>query len=329
MSPVNMDQSSTIELSIVTTMYQSEGFIAEFHRLSTEAANGFTSSYEIIFVNDGSPDDSLERSRALVEVDAHVRVVDLSRNFGHHRALLVGIEHARGRLVFLIDCDLEENPLTLSEFATEMKQTKADVVYGVQTIRKGGIVRKIGGVWFWSLFNLISEVKVTPNVITSRLMTRRYVNALLGFRERELFLSGIFALTGFKQVPMVVKKVARSGTSYTIRKRFALLVNAITSFSSRPLLLVFYLGLAISLVSGISAAGLLVTKLMSNDFAAGWPSLIVSIWLIGGITIFCLGLIGIYIAKVFQEVKDRPLSIIRDIYENTNQKVSTSMDLKQ
>jgi putative glycosyltransferase len=327
MSTVIKDQSKIIELSVVTTMYCSADFVAEFHRRSTEAAKNLVSSYEIVFVNDGSPDESLDRARALVEIDAHVRVIDLSRNFGHHRALMVGLEHTRGRRVFLIDCDLEEDPLSLPEFFAEMRRTKADVVYGVQNTRNGGIIRSLGGTWFWSFFNLISEVKVSPNVITSRLMTRRYIDALLSFREHELFLAGIFALTGFEQIPITVKKGTRSGTSYTIRKRFALLINAITSFSSRPLILVFYLGLTISLTSGAAAAVLLARKLFFGDYLLGWPSIIVSIWLIGGITIFCIGLIGIYLAKVFQEVKDRPLSIVRDLYERPAEDQSESSEV--
>lgn len=313
-----------VELSIVTTMYRSAAFIQEFYKLSTEAASGITSSYEIVFVNDGSPDDSLEIACSLVDADPHVRVIDLSRNFGHHRAIMVGLEHARGQRVFLIDSDLEEDPLTLTQFFAEIKRTQAEVVYGVQSDRKGNLIRNLGGAWFWSFFNMISEVKVTPNMITSRLMSRKYIDALLRFRERDLFLAGVFALVGFKQIPMAVKKGVRSGTTYTLRKRFALLVNATTSFSNRPLVLVFYFGLSISVASGIAALILIGRTIFFGDFLMGWPSVIVSIWLLAGITIFCIGLIGIYLAKVFQEVKDRPLSIVRNLYEHPVNEVHSS-----
>ncbi|OGQ93796.1 MAG: glycosyl transferase [Deltaproteobacteria bacterium RIFOXYC2_FULL_48_10] len=315
MKTVCNDQSEIVALSIVTTMYRSATFIDEFYRRSSEAAANVGLSYEIILVNDGSPDDAIDRARALVEADAHVRVIDLARNFGQHRAIMVGLEHARGCKVFLIDCDLEEDPLALTEFFTEMGRTKAEVVYGVENDRDGGIVRRFGGACFWLFFNLVSEIPVTPNIITSRLMTRRYVDALLDFRERELFIDGVFALAGFTQIPMKVEKHARSDSSYTLRKRLSVLVNAITSFSSKPLIFVFYLGLLISLCSGTALAVLIARVLLFGDYLIGWASLIVSIWLLGGITIFCLGLIGIYLAKVFQEVKNRPLSIVRDIYE--------------
>lgn len=312
---MNEKQIESVELSIVSTMYRSSRFIAEFHRLVSEAASKITTSYEIVLVNDGSPDDTLELAKLIVQKDPRVRVIDLSRNFGHHRAIMVGLDHARGNKVFLIDCDLEEDPSTLPKFFAEMEKTKADVVYGFQTTRSGGLVKRLGGAGFWWLFNLISEIPVLPNVLTSRLMTRRYIDALMGFRERELFLAGIFGLTGFVQLPLHVEKGARDDSSYTLRKRFYLLVNAITSFSSKPLVYVFYLGLLISGVSSVAMAALIVRKIFFGGYLTGWASLFVSIWLLGGMTIFCLGVIGIYLSKVFQEVKDRPLSIVRDIYE--------------
>ncbi len=311
-----MIEEQKIDFSIVTTMYNSYEFINEFYSLSTKAVRSITNSYEIIFVNDGSPDDSLEKACSIAENDSHIKVIDLSRNFGHHRAIMVGLEYARGKRVFLIDCDLEENPLFLSDFIEEMDRTQADVVYGVQNVRKGSGLQNFGGALFWKIFNLISEVKITPNIITSRIMNRRYIDALLNFREKELFIDGIFVLAGFLQIPIIVKKESRNDSSYTFNKRFALLINAITSFSNRPLILVFYFGLIISLVSGSVAASLFVGKLLYIDFMIGWASVVVSIWFIGGISIFCIGLVGMYISKIFIEVKERPLFIVRNVFEN-------------
>lgn len=315
---MNTVREKRVDLSIVTTMYCSEKVVDEFYRRSSEAAAVVTSSYEIIFVNDGSPDSSLEKVKALVKADAHIRVIDLSRNFGQHRAIMVGLEYTRGQRIFLIDCDLEEDPFKLPDFSLEMNKTGADVVYGVENNRKGGIVRRLGGASFWYFFNLVSEVHVTPNIITSRIMTRRYVDALLGFRDRELFIDGVFCLAGFTQVPITVEKKCRSDSSYTFRKRLSLLVNAVTSFSSKPLVFVFYIGLAISLIAGIEATILIIKRLLSDEYLLGWSSVIVSIWLVGGIVIFCLGLIGIYLSKVFLEVKNRPLAVIRNIYERSD-----------
>lgn len=303
------------KISIVTTMYYSSAFIEEFYNLCIEAINKLEFSYEFIFVNDGSPDDSLIIVKNLLENDKNIKVVDLSRNFGHHRAIMVGLEYATGSQIFLIDCDLEESPLELVNFYSELEKTNSDVVFGVQNNRKGSFVKKLGGAFFWKFFNFVSDTNVDPRVITSRLMTRRYVDALLKFKEKKIFLAGIFALTGFIQVPLLVEKSTRKETTYTIKKRMALLVNAVTSFSSRPLVFVFYVGLIISIISGLIAVLLIIKKLFIVEYQLGWPSIVVSIWLIGGITIFCIGLIGIYLAKVFQEVKDRPLSIVKNIYQ--------------
>ncbi|AEV70951.1 glycosyl transferase [Mycolicibacterium rhodesiae NBB3] len=315
MTALNDGDVETIELSVVATMYHSTAFVAEFYERVRKVLELLAVSYEIVFVNDGSPDDSLAKATALIGSDPHVRVVDLSRNFGHHRALMVGLEHSRGERIFLIDIDLEEDPRAIPEFYAEMHRTDADVVYGVQRVRQGGVIKSVGGAWFWKFFNLISDLDINPKIVTSRLMTRRYVDSLLRFRDRELFFDGIFVLAGFEQVPLIVDKIARKDTTYTFRKRFSLLVNAVTSFSSRPLIFVFYLGLFISFFAGVAGICLVVVGLVSDGYLTGWPSLAVSIWFIGGIIIFCIGLIGIYLGKIFQEVKDRPLSIVRKIYE--------------
>lgn len=304
-----------MELSIVTTMYRSAQFLEEFYRRVSEAAANCGSEYEIVLVNDGSPDASLDIARRLMDEDARIRVVDLARNFGHHQAIMTGLAHARGERVFLIDCDLEEEPELLPAFAAEMDATGADVVFGVQAARKGRIIERLGGSVFYRLFNALSDQPIPSNLVTVRLMSRRYVDALLRFDERELFLGGIWAITGFDQRAVTIRKGARKETTYTLRRRIALFVNAITSFSSKPLVLVFWLGSFISIASAVAATVLVMRKLFFGGLLTGWPSLMVSIWLIGGLTIFCLGIIGIYLAKIFVEVKRRPHSIVRHVYE--------------
>jgi putative glycosyltransferase len=304
-----------MELSVVTTLYRSAPSIAEFYRRISAAARGLTPDYEIILVNDGSPDESLEIARSLVLNDARVRVIDLARNFGHHRAIMIGLSYARGESIFLIDSDLEEEPELLTHFASEMAATRSDVIYGVQASRKGRLVKRIGGSIFYRVFNALSDHPIPPDLITARLMSRRYVQALIGFEERELFIGGVWVIAGFDQRSVRVEKGSRKDTSYTFRKRVSLLVNAITSFSSKPLVLVFWLGTFISIFSGLAAVVLVLRKLFFGKLLLGWASLIVSIWLLAGITIFCVGIIGIYLAKVFLEVKRRPYAIVREVYE--------------
>ncbi len=305
-----------MELSIVTTMYQSAGYLEEFYRRVSAAARRITEEYEIIFVNDGSPDNSLDVALSLYERDQRVRIIDLSRNFGHHKAIMTGLAHGRGRLVFLIDCDLEEEPELLIRFYDEMKASSADVVYGVQQARKGSFIEKVTGSLFYSVFNLLSSYPVPRNVLVARLMSQRYVASLVEHKDREVFLLGLWAITGFKQVPVVVRKDSKGSSTYNFRRKVSILVNSITSFSNKPLVFIFYVGCVISVVSIIAALYLMVRRLFFGIFLEGWPSLIVSIWLLGGLTILSLGIIGIYLSKVFTETKQRPYTVIRHCYQH-------------
>ena len=303
-----------VTLSIVTSMYQSAPFIDEFHERCSAAASRLGGSYEIVFVNDGSPDDSLAIALGLQRRDPHVRVVDLSRNFGHHKALMTGLAHARGERVFLIDCDLEEDPAWLITFDEMLRTTGADVVYGVQSQRKGDWFERLSGHVFFKVLNRMLEHQIPVNVLTARLMTVRFVRALLEHQERELFLAGLWVATGFDQRPVPVKKGNRPGTSYTLRRRISVLVNAITSFSNRPLVVIFQVGISVMLLSIVAGAILVYQHLTSGIGVPGWASIMVSIWFLGGLTIFCVGVIGVYLAKIFIEIKHRPYTIVRAEY---------------
>jgi putative glycosyltransferase len=304
-----------LHLSIVTTLYRSAPHVEEFHARVSGAASQITPDYEIIFVNDGSPDDSLAVARGLFDRDERVRIIDLARNFGHHKAMMTGLAHARGDLVFLIDSDLEEDPELLGTFADNLRETEADVVYGVQRERRGGLFERWSGQMYFTIFNLLSDCPIPENLVTMRLMTRRYVAALVAHGEREMIIAGLWALTGFHQVPIGVTKHARSVTTYTLRHKVSVLVNAITSFSARPLELIFYLGLTIGGLASVAAAYLVLRRLFFGILLPGWPSLIVSVWLLGGLIVASVGIIGIYLSKIFIETKQRPYTIVRALYE--------------
>ncbi|MFH1957626.1 MAG: glycosyltransferase family 2 protein [bacterium] len=305
-----------MRLSIITTLYYSEPDLKEFYKKISISARKITNNYEIIFVNDGSPDNSLNIAVYLYEKDPKVKIIDFSRNFGHHKAMMTGLMHAQGDIVFLIDCDLEEDPELVESFYAEyIKNDDIDVVYGVQKSRKGRFFEKLSGNIFYWLINILSTYPIPANLVTSRLMSKRYVNNLVKHKDREVFMAGLWAITGFKQVPLMVEKRDKKTTSYDIGKKFSLLVNSITSFSNKPLLFIFYLGCVILLVSSITALYLVIKRAFFGVLLAGWPSLIVTIWFFGGLTIFCVGLIGIYLSRVFMETKDRPYTIIRKIYE--------------
>ena len=301
-------------LSVVTTLYGSADFVAEFSERMSRAATSLTDDYEIIFVNDGSPDDSLARVLQLFERDPHIRIIDLSRNFGHHKAMMTGLEHARGDLIFLIDVDLEEQPEWLIDFRGTMARTGADVVYGVQQYRKGNLFERLSGMLYYKAFNALLKHPIPENLVTARLMSRRYVNGLVRHREHEMTLAPLWVITGFEQVAVKVDKTSRRATSYSAAQRVSAFVDNVTSFSNRPLVYIFYLGSAILLLSA-AAGAVLAWKVVHGEVGvAGWPTLIISIWFLGGITIFCLGVIGVYLSKVLTESKDRPYTIVRQEY---------------
>lgn len=305
-----------MKLSIVTTLYKSSLYVNEFYKRISVEASKITDDYEIIFVDDGSPDDSLQKAVALHQQDSKVVVIELSRNFGHHKAIMTGLSHAKGEYVFLIDSDLEEEPELLGKFWEELhKENDVDVIYGVQETRKGGWFEKWSGELFYKLFNKISHVDVPRNLITCRLTTQNYNKALVSHQEREIFLAGLWVISGFNQKSLLVKKLSHSETTYSFRHKLSLLFNSLTSFSNFPLKVVFYTGISISLLSFIYIIWIITRKLFFNVSLEGWSSLIVSVWFLGGLILLSLGVIGIYISKIFIETKQRPYTIERRKYE--------------
>ena len=304
-----------MKLSIVATLYQSAPYINEFHERASASAKGMVGDdYEIVLVNDGSPDNSLDLAIRLTEQDSHVVVVDLSRNFGHHKAMMTGLAQAKGELVFLIDSDLEEEPEWLEAFARQMNQERCDVVYGVQERRKGNWFERWSGQWFYRFFKALTGLALPENVVTTRLMARRYVDALLCHQEREVFIAGLWHITGFDQRPQVIKKHHTSETTYTFRRKMSLLVNSVTSFSNAPLVSIFYIGVAISLFALAYIVYLVTHWLFLAKPMSGWTSVMASIWLLGGMVISFIGVVGIYLSKIFSETKQRPYTIVRQIY---------------
>jgi putative glycosyltransferase len=304
-----------MRLSIVTTLYRSSPYVEEFHRRASAAAQQIAGDdYEIVMVNDGSPDNSIEIAAHLTDTDSHVVVIDLSRNFGHHKAIMTGLAHARGDTVFLIDSDLEEAPEFLVNFDAQLRQQGCDVVYGVQANRKGGWFERWSGEWFYRMFQLLTGVALPRNVLTARLMTRRYVAALLLHKEREIFIAGLWHITGFEQRPQIVQKLHSSETTYTFRRKMALLVNSVTSFSNAPLINIFYFGTCISLIASLYTLYLLIQWLFLSRPVSGWTSVMASIWLLGGMIISFIGVVGIYLSKIFSETKHRPYTIVKQVY---------------
>ena len=304
-----------MKLSVVSTLYQTASHLEEFHRRVTAAAREFAGDdYEIVLVNDGSPDRSLEMAIDLTATDAKLTLVDLSRNFGHHKAMMTALAHAHGEHIFLIDSDLEEDPEWLLAFGEQMAREKCDVVYGVQIVRRDAHFSRWSGQMFYRVFRVLTRLPLPDNIVVCRLMTRRYVNALLLHEEREVFIAGLWLITGFDQRPHAITKHRTSETTYNLRRKISQFVNSVTSFSNVPLVGIFVSGLGIAILSGIYALVLIANWLFFATPPSGWTSVMASVWLLGGVITAFIGVVGIYISKMFSEIKHRPYTIVRQIY---------------
>lgn len=307
-----------MKLSIVSTLYMSKPFLDTFLKEIIESINYLKiEEYELVFVNDGSPDDSLEFLLEKKKTIQQLKLVDLSRNFGHHYAMQAGLQQAKGDYVFLIDNDLETPPSFLKKCYKEINKNKdVDVVYGYQEERKGKFIENLGGRIFWWAINKFSEVKIPNNIITERLMKKDYLNSLLSLGDANLFLGGMMYWTGYNQKGIPVTRSLREGKStYSTKKRLELMLQAITSFSGKPLEYLFYSGIFITVLSLIGVLFLFAKKIILGDsIQLGWTSLVAINILILGIISTFLGLIGIYLFKVFKQVQNRPNVIIKKIY---------------
>lgn len=198
-----------MKISVVTTLYKSAPYIAEFLDRTQSELQKTGSDYEIIFVDDGSPDDSLRTALALSQTEPRLKIIELSRNFGHHKAMMTGLDHAGGDLVFLIDVDLEEPPELLGSFLKVLRDEELDVVFGFQKARKGGPIEKFCGYLAWRIMSLFLSVKIPYSHSTVRLMTRDYVNALVKHKEHKTAIGGLWVMTGFRQKGAEFEKQSR------------------------------------------------------------------------------------------------------------------------
>ncbi len=298
-------------LSVVAPVYDEQELIEKFVARTIAAVGGHP--FELVLVNDGSSDRTPELLDRIADADPRVRVVHLSRNFGHQAALTAGLEHARGDVVAMIDADLQDPPELISEMV-ERWSAGADVVYAVRRAREGETAFKLATAsWFYKLFDRLAQVDLEPNSGDFRLLDRRALDALLSMTERSRFLRGMTVWVGFSQTAVSYERDARHAgeTKYTVRKMLRFSLDAIASFSHLPLQLATYVGLlsagvafvAIPVVIGLHFAG---------SYLPGFGSITIAILLLGGIQLIALGVIGEYVGRIYDEVKHRPLYIVRE-----------------
>lgn len=238
-----------MKLSIIGTLYHSEEFIHEFYARVVPVAKKITQDYEIIFVNDGSPDKSKEVILKLQHADPRITLIDLSRNFGHHKAIMTGLNFASGDYIFLIDTDLEEDPEHLYKLWNVLESDpNIDVVYGIQSKRKGKWFEQSSGSIYYKLIYLVTGQRYPANTLTARVMTKRYVEGLKNFDEKEFDIWTLFVLNGFEQKGILLSKKSKGTSSYTLRRKIRIAIDIITSFTTMPLYLIALLGVLLFLV---------------------------------------------------------------------------------
>lgn len=298
-------------ISVVTSLYRAAPYIQEFYERARTALTQVPGEHEFVFVDDGSPDDGREIVLGLIAQDPRVRLVELSRNFGQHRALWAGLQQARGEYVFMLDSDLEEDPGLVVPFYAKMHEQPGtiDVVYGVMRTRKGDAEERLGGSIFYWVINRLSDMPIPRNVMNARLMTRDYVDRLLEFGDVEPFLVGLMTLNGFKQVAVPCDKSSKGQSTYTFRKRLKLALDAMFALTTKPLLWIFWLGAWISAVGLAGVIGAIAGEGRAAEMA------LASIWLMGGLILSAIGIVGAYLGRVLTQARGRPVAIVRKVHE--------------
>jgi putative glycosyltransferase len=306
--------ASPCELSIVTTLYHSEPFIERFlHDCVMTLAILEVDHYEFVLVDDGSPDQSAAKARALRHVYPGIRIVTLARNFGNHRAMVAGLHHARGKKVFLADCNMEMLPSVLHQFWHQMDTSHADVVFGYHERREAGWVGRLREGIFRGVLPSLGGVAAASDIVTERLMKRQYVEALLSLGDRDVFLAGMMAWTGFTQVGVKLNKTQRPELpAIPLAARAHLLIKAMTSSSVRPLYAGYWLG-ATTLLGALLTFAVLIARGLFEEAAVGpLPLILATIAGFSGLGLLCLGVLGSYIAQIHVQTKRRPIFIVKE-----------------
>lgn len=320
-------------LSVVIPCKNEDAVLRVTHARLVSALNDYGAGLELIYVDDGSTDSTFEVLRALQSQDARVRIVKLSRNFGHQVALTAGIEYASGEAVVIIDADLQDPPEVVPAMV-EKWLDGYDVAYGVRLEREGESLFKLyTAKVFYRLMTRLSATPITVDTGDFRLMDRKVVNALLRMPERDRFLRGMITWLGFRQVAVPYRRATRHAgeTKYPFLKMVRFALDGISSFSVIPLKIATWLGFFASAVALILVGYALFVHLLTNKWVTGWASLFIAVLFMGGAQLVCLGIIGEYVGRIYGESKRRPLYVVQDLLgfrESQPQHESAQVDLE-
>lgn len=306
------------ELSVVVPVFNEEQILPEFAKVLTETLAPMGLLYEIIFVNDGSSDGTARGLDSLRQKDVRVKVIEFSRNFGHQSAMTAGLHAAKGRACVIMDADLQDPPALLIEMV-EKWRAGYEVVYAVRRSREGEtLFKKATAAVFYRMLRVLAGVDIPPDTGDFRLMDRHVVDVLNALPERNRFLRGLVSWIGFRQIGIPFDRPPRMAgeTKFSVWKMLRFAVDGLTSFSRVPLRLVTIAGVGAFLSSGGVLAWALWVRFFTDRSVPGWTSLMGIVLLLGGAQLLALGIIGEYLAHIFDEAKGRPSYIIRHFWEN-------------
>jgi len=309
-------------LSIVIPCYNEEEVIAEtINRLLSVCDAGKGCNFELIFVDDGSRDRTRELLRTFAEKDSRIRIIGFARNFGHQIAVTAGIDAARGDAVVLIDADLQDPPEVIPDMISKWREG-FDVVYGIRTERAGESRFKLATArTFYRVLNKLSDVPIPLDTGDFRLLSRAVADTLRAMPERDRFLRGMVSWAGFRQTALPYKRSGRfAGKSkYPLRKMLHFAIDGILSFSTKPLQMSIGLGMIAATIALIGIIYAIALRLFTNIWVEGWTALMIAVLFLGGAQLLCVGILGEYIGRIYNEMKKRPM-YVTDEYIGFTQK---------
>jgi len=304
-------------LSVVVPCYNEEEVLGATNgRLVSVLERHFPAAYELVYVDDGSRDDTRRLLGEIARGGPGIRVVCLSRNFGHQLAVSAGIDHATGDAVVLIDADLQDPPELIPEMVRQWA-CGADVVYGVREVRHGETAFKRGTArLFYRLLNWLSDVPIPHDTGDFRLMDRRVVDVLRAMPERDRFIRGMVAWAGFRQEPFRYQRDPRLAgeTKYSLGKMVKFAIDGVVSFSTQPLRLATWTGFAAALLGMVGIVYAVTARLLTDQWVPGWAALFVAVMFMGGIQLLALGVIGEYVGRLFMQSKERPTYVVAAVW---------------
>lgn len=308
--------NSKIRLSVVVPAYNEQEVLPEFHRRVSAVLDRIPGRSEVVYINDGSRDNTLQVMQDLRSRDSRVTIVDLSRNFGKEIALTAGLDYARGDAIVVIDADLQDPPELIPDMIKGWEEG-FDVVYAQRTVREGETwVKKATAKLFYKIMRRVSRVDVPSDTGDFRLLSRRALDALGQLRERHRFMKGLFAWIGYPSKAVLYRRDPRFAgeTKWNYWKLWTLALEGFTSFTTAPLKIATYVGILVALSAFLFASFIVYKTLFYGDSVAGYPSLMVVVLFLGGIQLMALGIIGEYLGRMFMETKQRPLYLVKDYH---------------